>query len=285
VKLILHAGMHKTASTFLQHVLVLNRDLLAARGVYVAPDAKLTANHGTAWMTLRDDFRHLAAHVAEAVRARRATALLSSEDFETLVFDHRRALAAEAAARDAGADAIEWHFCLRDPGAYFASMYAQLSRLAFVSFTDWAALALRDGHIRVPREAGRLPAWWEFCFDNETNLRAYAEAIGGTVVVHDFRDQTPFPGHGIVANAAGQGLGLAQPGRSSRNLRVPADEVAANYAAHLRGILGTDASVEDLAATLAVPAPAQAEIAAAVSRKFAPGMERLLAEGRLITRA
>jgi hypothetical protein len=283
VRLLIHAGTHKTASTFFQHVLVLNREALAAHGVYVAPDAKLTANHGTAWMALRDDFRHVAAHVAEARRLGRTSALLSSEDFETLVFDQRRARAVEDAAREAGATTVEWHFCLRDPGEYFSSMYAQLSRLAFVTFAEWAALALRDGRVRVPREAGRLPAYWDFCFDYETHLMAFARAIDGRVVVHDFRDRTPFPAHGIIeAAGAGGTSALSLPGRSSRNVRADASEVPASYAGTLDAILA-GAGVEDaaraaVAATLPVGESAQAAVAAAASRKFAPGMERLLAE-------
>lgn len=289
MRLLIHAGTHKTASTFLQHLLVLNREALAARGVYCTPDAKLTAHHGTAWMALTDDFRHLAAHVRQAVAARSATALLSSEDFEALIFDQRRARAVEAAAAEAGATAVEWHFCLRDPGDYLLSMYAQLSRLAFVSFTDYVALALRDGHVRVPREAGRLPPWWDFCFDADTHLRAFAAAVDGTVVVHDFRSQSPFPGHGIIEAATRAPLDLALPGAASRNTRASDDEVAANYAERLRTILASggvdDQTADALGASLNVPAGARAAAAAAISRKFAPGMERLLAEGHLGTTA
>jgi hypothetical protein len=87
MRLTIHAGTHKTASTFLQHVLVLNQKLLAQHGIYTQPDAMMTGNHGTAWMTLLEDYRHVEAHVREAVRHGRGAALLSSEDFETLIFD------------------------------------------------------------------------------------------------------------------------------------------------------------------------------------------------------
>lgn len=284
--LVIHAGLHKSASTFLQHVLFLNRDLLQSSNVYFEPDAMMQSSHGTAWMTLLDNFRHVEAHLRQATRLKRQSAVLSSEDFETLVFDHGRARQVEDAARAGGATEIEWHFCLRDPGDYFASMYSELSKLAFGDYLGLLAGTLRDGRMHVAREAKRYPLYWDFCFDYETHLTAFAGAVGGKVVVHDFRDQAPFPGHGVIERLIGADADLKLPGGGSRNTRLAPEQVEANFAARLDAIgqasgLST-AVTETLKSYLRFPAELQADVRAAISRKFAPGMERLLARGEAV---
>jgi hypothetical protein len=281
--LVIHAGLHKSASTFLQHVLLLNRELLAGRNVYFEPDAMMQASHGTAWMTLLDNFRHVEAHMRQARELGRDKAVLSSEDFEMMIFDARRAREVEASARSGGVTEIEWHFCLRDPGEYFASMYSELSKLSFGDYLGLLVGALRDGRIRVAREARRYPLYWDFCLDYETYLTAFAGAISGKVVVHDFRDQTPFPGHGVINRLIGPEPALALPGPASRNRRLSPAQVESNFAAKLDSIgqaAGLAAPVtEMLKGYLSVPAELQEACRLAISRKYKPGMERLLAGG------
>jgi hypothetical protein len=279
--LVIHAGTHKTASTYLQHVLVLNQALLASRGIYTQPDARLTANHGTAWMVLADNYLHLEAHVREAVRLGCRTALLSSEDFETLVFDQSRARLVGEAARRAGATSLEWTFCLRDPGDYFASMMAQLSRLTYADYSGSLVSALRDGRFRATREAGRYPYYWDFCLDYETHLSALVRSTGDQVTVCDFRDSTPFPGHVIFTALRIDPNSLKLPGASSRNPRVQPLEAEANRVRQLATILDDAGMDETAARSLAdlsrIPATVQAAAGDALHRRFAPGMERLLA--------
>jgi hypothetical protein len=282
VRLVIHGGLHKTASTYFQHVLVLNREALRAANVYFAPDAHMLANHGTAWMTLLDNFQHVAAHVRQAVKAGRQAAILSSEDFETLIFDHRRTLALVQAAREAGASEVEWHFCLRDPGDCFASMYAQLSKLAFVEFVAMFTAALRDGRMRVFRDPKRYPLYWDFCFDPKTHLTAFAAAVDGPVMVHDFREATPFPAHAILDSLC-PGLDFALPAQGSRNVRVSADEAEANFAERLEAALdGSGISAETrvwLGERLHIPTAILADCRRAISDRYAPGMEWLLRAG------
>jgi hypothetical protein len=281
--LIIHAGLHKSASTFLQDLLFLNGDLLRSRHVYFEPDAMMRANHGTAWMTLLGDFRHVQAHLLQAARFGHDAAILSSEDFETLVFDAARARQVEAAARAGGATEIEWHFCLRDPGDYFASMYSELSKHTFGDYLAMLAGALRDGRLHIERENGRNPLYWDLCFDYEAHLTAFASAIGGKVVVHDFRDSAPFPGHGVVERLIGVDPELELPGPASRNHRLPPEQVEANFGAKLDAIgqqsglsPRTTAALKDY---LRFPAELQDDCREAISGKFAPGMERLFAHG------
>ncbi len=282
MRLTIHAGTHKTASTFLQHVLVLNQKLLAEHGIYTQPDAMMTGNHGTARMTLLEDYRHVEAHVREAVRQGRRAALLSSEDFETLIFDPRRARLVEDAARSAGATSVEWTFCLRDPGDYFASMMAQLTRLAFVDYRGALAAALRDGRLRVHRERRRYPLYWDFCFDYATHLAAFAKGVEGRITVHDFRHGDPFPGHGVLGSLGIAPTDLRLPGDASRNARPAASEADGNRTAQFKAILAAAGIGEDsitaLATGLPVPAELQREAAAAVSRLYGAGTEQLLAQ-------
>lgn len=280
--LAIHAGTHKTASTFLQHVLLLNRDALAARNIYFEPDAKLTASHGTAWMALLGNVAHVEAHVRQAVRAKRDKLILSSEDFEALIFDTARARAVEDAARAGGADAVEWHFVLRDPGQYFASMYAELTKHLFVDHLTMFATALRDGKFRIDREANRYPRYWEFVFDYETHLKAFAAGIGGKVLVHDFRAPGSFPGQIMLADITGTDFDWRLPGAGSRNARLSPDEIVANRRRWLHEIAEGKLSAGALAeinARLASDAGIEAECTAAISNRFAPGMERILSAG------
>ncbi len=285
---IIHGGLHKSASTFLQHVLVLNRELLSANGVYFEPDAMMAANHGTAWMTLLDNFAHVEAHLRQARQLGRRAAILTSEDFETLIFDPRRARQVEDAARAGGATEIEWHFCLRDPGDYFASMYSELSKHTFGDYLSMLADVLRAGHLHVMREAKRYPYYWDFCFDYETHLTAFAKAAGSKVVVHDFRDGVPYPAHGVIDRLLGSapaGVELVLPGPDSRNHRLTAERVEANFAAKLDAIgqqSGLPAKVTAaLRDHLRFPAELQDDCREAISDRFAPGMERLLARGTI----
>lgn len=286
MRLVIHAGTHKTASTFLQHVLILNQALLAEQGIYTQSDAMMTGNHGTAWMTLLEDYRHVEAHVREAVRQGHSAALLSSEDFETLIFDPRRARLVEQAARTAGATSIEWTFCLRDPGDYFASILAQLSKLVFVDPLGALATTLRDGRFRATRERKRYPLYWDFCFDYDTHLAALARDVEGTVTVHDFRAASPFPGHGIIGALGVDTAQLKLPGEKSRNARLPLAEAEGNRVERLRHILETagldEPSIIALGDYLRLPSALEATAKAAVHRQFAPGMERLLVQHEVL---
>lgn len=280
--LVIHAGPHKSASTYLQHVLCLNRELLAEQGVYFQPDTGMTANHATAWMALLDNFRHVEAHIWQARRLEQDRAILSSEDFETLIFEAHRSRQIEAAAAWAGVTEIEWHFCLRDPGDYFASMYAELSKASLSDYFSLAMGALRDGRMHVAREANLLPVHWDFCLDYETHLTRFARAVSGKVVVHDFRDQTPFPGHGVIDRLIGPAV-LQLPSDAARNRRLPPAEVEANLVAMFEAV-AKDAGLaapltERLGTHLSVPEDIQLACREAISRKYAPGMERLLAHG------
>ena len=278
-RLIIHAGLHKTGSTYLQSVLMRNRDLLLRAGCYLQPDAGLKGNHSTAWAAHVGDFRGIREHLKLAATTRRDPVLLTSEDFESLIFQPNHARTIEQIAQASGVTEIEWHFCLRDPGEYFASQYAELAKSVFVDFVAMFESVVRDGRFDVSSVWRRHPESWSHCFDYETHLTAFAGEISGSLFFHDFRDAAPYPGHAIVeqlpgGSAATDGVGEA------RNTRLPAADVADRYQKMLRAAAErTELSAE--AADFIVDRPiipdaVLSETATAISRLYGPGMERLL---------
>ena len=71
MKLIIHPGLHKTGSTYLQHVLNSNHAQLAARGGWYQQQAGYPAHHFAAWRMLLGDPKPLEEMVREAREARR----------------------------------------------------------------------------------------------------------------------------------------------------------------------------------------------------------------------
>ncbi len=287
MRLIVHAGLHKTASTYFQDILRLNHETLAHNGVYTLSTSSVPDYHSSAWTALTGEFADVVAHIEAARQRGLGTVLLSSEDFEALVFYPARAAALETAARNAGVTEVEWHFCLRDPGEYLLSMYAQLAGMEPVNFSSMFLSALRDGRYRMARGPDKQPRVWEFCFDPGTFVPIFAAGISGRVALHDFRDQTPFPGHGLLERL----MRIAEaimPGESSRNSRLTNLEIRGRLGRRVRQIVAgsglKDDEVKLLARSLFVPAATREACATALSRKYAPGMVRLLAEGPYASR-
>jgi hypothetical protein len=231
MRLIVHAGLHKTGSTYLQQAMNDNRDALLARGVHYAKQAGSPAHHGIARDCLRRDFSSLAAMIEEARAKGCHTAILSSQELEAAIFDPLASGGIEQAAAAAGVEAVEWHFCLRDPGEYFGSLHAELRHHLY---TDPAAMAveiLRDGMMLLmeplPDRTGA--PFWGFCFDHFRYISAFAAQTRYPVYLHDFRDRSPFPGWRLLERVGLlDGLRML-PGTEARNARAKPSEIQDGY--------------------------------------------------------
>jgi len=290
MRLIIHAGLHKTASTYLQVVLCRSGRLLHDAGVYFEPDNTMLANHSSAWHASLGDLIGIREHVKLAKSRGRHTMILSSEDFEMMIFDHASAQLVETTARAGGVTDIEWHFCIRDAGDYFASQYAQLAQHVFVDLVAMFDAVMRDGRLHVINESGRYPLAWDHCFDYEAHLTLFAEAISGSVCLHEFRDGNPFPGHGILDCAVGRAMSYDLPTRpGALNRRLPPEEVEASFATKLEGLADaaglSDATRRFLRERPRIPQSVVDDCAAAVRRRFAPGMQRVLQKYQATVRA
>lgn len=284
MRLIIHAGLHKTGSTYLQQIMNDNHRALLARGVWYEEQAGYPAHHHAAWAMLRGDMAPLARMVEAARNAGCHTVILSSEDLEGAIFDHGTAAAIEAAALDEGVSAIEWHMCLRDPGETFASLWSQLQYHVFADAPLLLHEALRDGLIMIldPLRGGEGTPFWCFCFDHLRYLTLFAERSAWPLYLHDFRSMRPFPGWGIIERAGVLDAIEKLPGEEAKNKRLTDAAVQDGYRDRFLERLPTDAHRERLGASIGehirrniAAVPLYAEV---IGEHFSPGMEESLAK-------
>lgn len=229
MRLVVHMGFHKTASTFLQQLLAGNRAALAGRGVWYDDADVYGAHHPIANPLLAGDPAPLAAMLRRARAAGCETVLLSSENLEALPFVPDVATLLEATAKREGVDSIEWHVVIREPGAYFQSQHAQLSRHTYADAAHMFSEVMKKGVLFMP-EPHRFPGaapYWFFCFDHEAFLRAFAGDTR-TLFVHDYADDAPYPGWRMIARLGIADALVEQPAPHQRNHRLSRGQVHAN---------------------------------------------------------
>lgn len=156
MRLVVHMGATKTASTYLQKCLSMNEEALRARGVYMPRTGRRTSNlnhHNLAWQLLDDrrfrkgtgDWDALAAELSTD-GADAETVLLSSEAFARLASDE--ALRATFWQHLSGiSDNVELLYVVRDPLARINSMYSQTVKTFAPpsSFIEYATKSVKSG--------------------------------------------------------------------------------------------------------------------------------------------
>lgn len=281
MRLIVHMGFHKTASTHLQDMMNRNRDRLAGRGVWYQHEPAYPAHHGTANPLLAGDAAPLEAMIADARAHDCHTMIFSSENLEALLFTPEVAALLERTAAAGGVTEIEWHAVIREPGAYFESIHPQLSWHTYADGLHMFSEVMKKGvlYLPEPHPGDDATPYWFFCFDYEPFLATFAE--GRQLHVHDFADRQPYPGWRMIERLGlldamvepAQGYGL--------NHRLPAEEVARFFRKRLREAAGdretwqmvrgaVKASMEANFATLPV-------YARAVGERYRGSYERALA--------
>lgn len=234
MKLLVHIGLHKTGSTYLQQVMNSNHRTLARHGLWYEPQQGYPAHHHAAWQLLLGKGAALAAMIDNAGSAGCDTVVLSSEDLESVFHDPRAIDAILATARTCGIDDVAWHVVLRDMGACFASLYAQLHHHIYADATQMFYDVMRRGfiHIDQPMPRSGTPYWY-FSFDHARDLARLESCTGQSVFAHDFREADPFPGWRLLAMIDKLTCLEALPGPDARNARLPDETVADNYLSRL----------------------------------------------------
>lgn len=242
MKLIIHPGLHKTGSTYLQHVLNANHAQLAARGVWYQRQEGYPAHHFAAWRILLGDPQPLEAMVREAREAKCDTVILSSEDLEGALYDERPLRAIDAATTAAGIDEVEWHIVLRDPGAAFASLFAQLQHHVYADAFQLFYDVMRRGfvHMAAPMPGAGTPYWY-YSFDHLDDLTHLHDWACAPVIAHDFAAKAAFPGAGILERLSVLDAIETLPGPEARNARPNRDDTIRGFVARITDVIPDDA--------------------------------------------
>jgi len=248
MRLIVHMGLHKTGSTYLQHVMNDNHDVLRRNGVYYARQSGYPAHHSAAWDVLRGDAAPITRMIADARRHRCHTTVLSSEDLEGAVFYQQAVAAIESAAAEANVETLEWHMCVREPGDVFGSLYAQLQYHLYADPVAMLCEVLRDGMMMVidPVPGGSATPFWGFVFDHYRYISQFARQTRHPVILHDFRDDLPFPGATILSHMRVLDDLESLPGEAARNRRLSPSHVRQGHADQVLGLLSTEGQREKL---------------------------------------
>ncbi|MGB3711064.1 MAG: hypothetical protein WA985_05195 [Erythrobacter sp.] len=230
MRLIIHPGLHKTGSTYLQHVLNDTSRALTEKGVWYERQRGYPAHHGAAWRILIGDPKPLIRMGEKAEQAGCETLILSSEDLEGALYDDRPLAAIERAVGDCGIDTVEWHVVLRDPGQAFASLFAQLQHHVYADAFQLFYDVMRRGfvHMAAPMPDAGTP-YWHYAFDHLADLERLKQRTGAQVVAHDFAAEEAFPGAPLLRHLDCAGAIEKLPGPAARNARPAREDIIRGF--------------------------------------------------------
>lgn len=227
-RVLIHMGLHKTGSTFLQAVLAAHSVALRSQRVHYVPDTDFAAQHRQAWRLVGGDTGGLADLVKAAAESGCTTVVLSSEDFEGLFRDPDLAARIERDLFRLGVGRIEWHVVLRAPGQVFGSLLSEMAKHLFVEPCQFLGEALQRGaiHLDAPSRQFAVPYWF-FVFDQSRFIEQFAGTVTGALRVHDFAAPGPYPGWQLSAAVGAAGLDWQSIPEGWRNARAAPDAVEA----------------------------------------------------------
>ncbi|MEE4200355.1 hypothetical protein [Erythrobacter sp.] len=234
MRLIIHPGLHKTGSTYLQHVLNDHHAALAKRGIYYEWQEGYPAHHHAAWRVLQGDAEPIRAMAQRAAEKGCDTIIFSSEDLEGALYDERPLRAVDKARDIAGIDAVEWHVVLRDPAKVFQSLFAQLQHHIYYDGFQLFYDTMRRGfvHFAAPVPESGTPYWY-YTFDPACDLARLHDWNCDPVIAHDFAAQDPFPGASLLEHLGVLDVIDKLPGDDARNARPKRDDIIRGYVARV----------------------------------------------------
>lgn len=247
MRLIVHMGFHKTASTHLQALMNANSERLADRGVWYERQPGYPAHHNVAHALMTGDSAPLEAMFADALGGGADTMILSSEDLECALFNPAVPELIEQVAAAHGIGPIEWHAALREPGAYFESLYAQLSWHSFADAFHMFSEVMKKGVLFMPEPfSGEYATpYWFYCFDYRPFLAAFA-AAGREVVTYDYADNQPYPGWRLLGDLGVLDAITEPADEAYANHRLTPDTIANHFSARLCEAVGDDEAWADI---------------------------------------
>lgn len=199
MNLMIHAGLHKTATTTFQAICTRYADDMLAEKVCFPRVEQRGGHNWTIWELARGNPLPCEAWMGEcsSLVGAEGTAILSAEDLENCLIDIRTAQRLEDIARKNGVTKIEWCFVRRESRAYLESAYAEMSKHgASFDFGHFAAAAENLGFTCCPSPT------YNFLFFTkpERYIDDFRACVRGGVRLLDFEAFCdPFPGHVLLA--------------------------------------------------------------------------------------
>ena len=228
MRLIVHLGFHKTASTHLQDLLNRNSERLAERGIWYERQDGYPAHHAAAHALMRGDSDPFEAMIVNAMGAGAHTLILSSEDLECVLFNAEVPALIEEVAAGFGIRHIEYHAAIREPGAYFESLYAQLSWHSYADALHMFSEVMKKGVLFMPEpfSGEHATPYWFYCFDYQPFFEAFAASR--TLFVHDYADRAPYPGWRMIDRLRATDA-LVESGAGNANHRLDGMTIANHF--------------------------------------------------------
>ncbi|WP_146256014.1 hypothetical protein [Aestuariivirga litoralis] len=131
MKLVIHCGLHKTATTSFQRLCAENRALLRGLGIHYPAFGAENQHSLILHEAQRDGMAVLGSYFARAraeAGAECSTVLISGEDFENCIADVALACDVETLALGAGFSSVTWAVVTRPLHESLGSLYAELSK-------------------------------------------------------------------------------------------------------------------------------------------------------------
>ena len=241
LKLAIHAGLHKTASSSFQFLCRAFEDKLLVEGIcYQKYDRgenfSYLANALQRGKTDELEFvlRQAASEVSET-----DTVLISGEDFENCLIDHDLARALEDVAYRLGFDQLEWFFVYRNPLDYLKSIYGEMSKHnVCLNIEDVAGEIFENGYFCVENENYR----YKFVFDFFQFFDSFSAVTNNNCEAIEYENFcAPFPGHEMLRRISLSEDYLNHIKRSEIskrkfNTRLTIEETEIRYALNALGI-------------------------------------------------
>lgn len=202
MRLIIHAGTHKTATTTVQKIFANETELLKNYKIFY-PNFEGQMQHSfLAQLMQHDAYKNVQEVLSTAFQKANSSGcdrvVLSGENFENFLVDHSLAEVFTSIAVDIGFVDFEYVFVQREPHAYLNSIYAEMSKHnCVINYVDFAETILRSGFASVLARGYN----YFFVFDVCKFSKKLSEKINCDMRIIDFKNfVTHFSGYPIFEN-------------------------------------------------------------------------------------
>lgn len=242
MKLLIHIGTHKTATSSFQNLCVDQKKLLISNGLNY-PNYKNWGQHSrAAWIAQKNNFRELKLFLAsiheDSFNLNCELTLISGEDFENFLIDTHLAKEFMHTAMEVGFKEIEWIVVHRDPFDYLQSIYSEMSKYnSVLDYVTMGKLILDCGYVSVS-----TPHYnYHFVFKIIKFAEIFKKNVSKNLIVVPFRQFIEdFPGKVILSkylsDHSKETLLAYTHTKQNLNQRLRSEDVEYRYIANFLGV-------------------------------------------------